>query len=253
VLWDFETDWQLGLALFRAERAPASEELFSNIEAQHPQDWVEHAATGSIELGNPELDTEVSNNVDLSLRWQRDDHAVDIVVFYNDFSDYIGLLNNGQVVDETPVLAYTQDDAKFYGVEIGGEFALVDLAGGQLRLDLFADHIRGKLDRGGNVPRLPPTRTGGRLGNVWPDWELWTQFVYADDQNKPGDNERSSNGYTRWDIGGEYRLELVQSELMLTLELKNLGDEEVRLSTSFLRDVAPEAGRSLVATMRYTF
>jgi iron complex outermembrane receptor protein len=35
--------------------------------------------------------------------------------------------------------------------------------------------------------------------------------------------------------------------------MRNLADEEIRLSTSFLRDVAPEAGRSVEAGLRYTF
>lgn len=252
-LWDFAPQWQLGLALSRAERAPATEELFSNVEAQGPDELVEHAATAAIEIGDPELDTEVSSNADLSLRWQADDHFVDVTVFYNDFSDYIGLLNTGDEVDEVPVLAYVQDDAKFYGVELDSEFALAELAGGELRFGVFGDHIRGKLDDAGDVPRLPPSRAGSRLTGVWSDWEVWTRFLWADDQDKPGDNERDSSSYTRWDVGGEYRLDFNRSELLMSLEVKNLADEEIRLSTSFLRDVAPEPERSVVATVRFTF
>jgi hypothetical protein len=43
-------------------------------------------------------------------------------------------------------------------------------------------------------------------------------------------------------MGGEYRIVLNRSEWLLSLEWKNIAGEEIRLSTSFLRDVASEAG-----------
>ena len=46
----------------------------------------------------------------------------------------------------------------------------------------------------------------------------------------------------KWDAGADYRLPVAGSEVTLFLALNNITDEEIRLSTSFLRDVAPEAG-----------
>ena len=54
-----------------------------------------HAATGIIEIGDPNLDTEVSLNADLSLNWQGSDSWAELTVFYNTFDDYIFLLNTG--------------------------------------------------------------------------------------------------------------------------------------------------------------
>jgi iron complex outermembrane receptor protein len=54
-------------------------------------------------------------------------------------------------------------------------------------------------------------------------------------------------------MGGEYRLPLAGGELVSFVTLNNVGDEEIRLSTSFLRDVAPEAGRAIEAGIRYSF
>ncbi len=253
VLWELAANWQLGLALSRAERAPSTEELYSNIESSGPQDWVVHAATDAIELGDPNLDTEVSSNADLSLRWSGDGHSIDVTLFYNDFSDYITLVNSGLAVAEAQVLAYAQDDAEFYGVEINSEFTLVESTQGQVMLGLFGDAIRGKLDEGGDVPRLPPMRVGGRLAWESSAWSAWTMLVAADEQDKPGVNEAPTRSYSRWDLGGEYRVAMARAELLLSLQVKNLADEEIRASTSFLRDVAPEAGRSVVVGIRYSF
>lgn len=79
-------------------------------------------------------------------------------------------------------------------------------------------------------------------------------MLYAANQDKPGDFERSSQSYTRWDLGGEYRIPMATgSEVIVFAELNNIGDEQIRLSTSFLRDIAPEAGRSAELGLRYLF
>jgi iron complex outermembrane receptor protein len=250
-LWAMSDSWRLGLALSRAERAPAIEELYSNVEGSGPEDWVLHAATGAIELGNPDLSTEISTNLDLTLSWTSDGHFIETTVFYNDFSDYINLANTGWEVDHSPVLIYAQDDAEFYGVEIESEFILGDLGGGDITLALFADSIRGTLGNGDDAPRLPPLRISGRL--AWSDqsWEIWTRLMSAAEQDRSGQNEDATDGYIRWDLGGDYRLPLAGCELLLFASFKNLTDEEIRLSTSFLRDVAPEAGRSLELGIRF--
>ena len=76
---------------------------------------------------------------------------------------------------------------------------------------------------------------------------------YADDQDKPGDFERSTESYTRWDLGGEYTIPLNGNELIAFVEVENIGNEEIRLSTSFLRDIAPESGVSVALGLRYLF
>ncbi|TGD75788.1 TonB-dependent receptor [Mangrovimicrobium sediminis] len=252
-VWSLSPAWQFGLALSRAERAPAIEELYSNTGITDPEAWVVHAATNAIELGNDDLDTEVSANLDLSVDWYGDDNSVSVTVFYNDFSDYIGLLATGQEVDEVPVYGYAQEDAQFYGVEVESDFRLASLAGGELRLGVFGDTIRGELDGGADVPRLPPMRVGARLG--WSDatWDVWTQVLDAADQDRPGENEEETAGYTRWDAGVQFSPTWGGTDLQLFARLNNITDEEIRLSTSFLREVAPEAGRGVEAGVRLVF
>ncbi len=252
-IWNAGEDWQLRMHLARSERAPAIEELFSNVDGTGPENWVEHAATAAIELGDPDLDTEVSRNIDLSLHWHNGNKDLEVTFYYNDFADYITLENTGLEVDELPVLAYVQEDAEFYGVEVNGQFGLGSFAGGEFRLGVFGDVTRGKLDNGEFVPRLPPRRIGGRLSWGNDALELWTRVVEASSQDRPGVNEEPTDGYTRWDLGADYRLPLGDNELTLFFAARNLADEEIRLSTSFLRDVAPEAGRSIEAGLRFRF
>jgi iron complex outermembrane recepter protein len=253
-LYELGDNWRLGAALMHSERAPATEELFSNVAVSDPEDWVVHAATQAIEVGEPDLDTETSNNIDLSLSWITSDHFVSLKGFFNDFSDYISLLNTGLELDETPVFFYGNADAKFYGIELDSEFTLGTPADGRLLLGVTGDLIRGELDRGGDIPRLPPARLGLKLSWEGDSWLFYARMLEAADQDRPGDNEDSTDGYTRWDAGAEYRLAHRDGgEWVVFVSLNNITDEQIRLSTSFLREVAPEAGRGVEGGVRFLF
>ena len=166
---------------------------------------------------------------------------------------HLARLATGEEVGEVPVYVYNQQDAEFYGVEVDSEFGLAEFAGGELRLGVYGDTITGELDDGADVPRLPPLRVGGRLSWQSDAWRVWGSVLDADDQDDPGENEEATDGYTRWDAGVEYRLAGNNGDLLTFLKFKNISDEEIRLSTSFLRDVAPEAGRSVELGIRYSF
>jgi len=55
-------------------------------------------------------------------------------------------------------------------------------------------------------------------------------------------------------MGADYSMETgANGDLLLFVKLRNLTDEEIRLSTSYLRGFAPEAGRSLETGVRYRY
>jgi len=253
-LWKLSDDWLAGLYLSRSERAPATEELFSNVEAMDPEELVTHPATGVIEVGDTGLDNEVSLNADLALQWHSDRSWAEVTLFYNSFEDYIFLLNSGEEVDETLIYLYEQEDAEFYGIELESNFHLTDVGAGGLFLGVRGDVVSGEFDDRGDVPRLPPTRIGGRLSWAGEAFSTWVSVLNAADQDDPGEFETETDGYTRWDIGADYRFQFANdSEMLVFLKWKNIGDEEIRLSTSFLRNYAPESGESIEAGIRFLF
>lgn len=257
-MWQADSPWRVGVAISQSERAPMVEELFSDV-GNNPGEYVEHIASGVIEVGNADLAQEQANNLDISLHYT--DAAIDgfITLFYNDFRDYIYLANTGMEQDEVAVLQYRQQDAHFHGVEFELDIALGSVGGGALALRLFGDAIRGELDSAGDVPRLPPQRIGSKLSYRWSSVDTYLQVVKASGQDRPGLNEEASDGYTRWDTGVQYRLTLsplsesASSEGILFLRVKNVSDEEIRRATSLLREIAPESGRSVEAGIRFAF
>ena len=251
--WTLSQNWHFGAALSSSERAPVVEELYSN-NTNDLGDYVVHAATNRIEIGDSNLSNEQSNNLDLSLDYHGDMVDAYLTFYYNDFSDYIYLANGNIEQDETDVYFFRQEDAKFYGVEFDVTTALGQALGGDIELRVFGDAITGELDSSGDVPLLPPLRIGSELNYQNGAFGSYLAVLNAADQDNPGEFENKTDGYTRWDAGVDYRFGKQDSQNALVfLKLKNLTDEEIRNSVSVLRDQAPEAGRSIVAGIRVSF
>jgi iron complex outermembrane receptor protein len=69
------------------------------------------------------------------------------------------------------------------------------------------------------------------------------------DQNRSGEGQERTEGYVRLDAYVGYSLD----NLLLFARGTNLGNEEIRNATSFLRDLAPEPGRGITIGARYNF
>ncbi len=250
MLWDANNISSLGIAVSHAERAPSVEELYSNFGVTDPVDCVIHFATGSCELGDVNLGEEASNNVDINLYLSLTNVEATFTVFYNSFDDYIFQANTGVEVDGMPVRNYLNGDARFYGLEVDTSIFLAP----DWELRVFGDTIDAKLDNNGRVPRIPPYRLGSELAYDRGDFTAALSVLHAFDQNDPGLNELATDGYTRWDLRADYQLgSETLGNLMLFSSLRNITNEEIRLSTSFLRGFAPESGRSLELGIRYNF
>ena len=252
--WKFAPNWSLGLALSHSERAPTVEELFSNVE-NAPEDYVVHGATQSIEVGDPDLDRETSRNVDLTLSYKGGRFDGYVTLFDNRFKDFIFLANSAEVGAEgAPILLYSQEDAHFTGAEFNLTTLLAEFARGKLSVDLYGDTVRGELDRSGAVPRMPPLRIGTRLKWEGANLDAYAGVLHAARQDRAGEFEKETDGYDRVDAGVDYHLTTwSERDTQLFLRGTNLTNQTIRASTSFLRDYAPEPGRSIEAGVRFSF
>lgn len=261
-VWDFSPGYNLSLALTRAERSATAEELYS---------YGPHDATRSFELGSLYLaqsgqvspisqdpDKEVANNLDLSLRKFQGDWSGSVSLFYNKVDHYFYERNTGLTAadlvgdgeeGDMPVYQYSQGDATLYGFEAQVNVPMGD----NWSLDAFSDYTRGKLDDGGNLPRISPLRLGTTLNYDWQDWHADIGAVGYSKQDKVAENETSTGGYTLVDASVSYRLYTQGGDLYLFLKGSNLTDKEARPHTSFLKDVAPLPGRNLTLGLRYSF
>ncbi len=250
--WTAAPGWDLGATLTSAERAPAVEELY--FVGAHP-------ATFAYEIGDPNLRTEKSTNLDLSLRYAGGPLRGQVTLFANKVRDYIygffdgsttDLLDeNGNVEESLSNLFFTQADARLRGAE--AEVAWGERTGVQARL--WGDTVRAQLASGPNdgayLPRMSPSRLGLDLGWKETTWSAQVAVTRVFDQNRvssfdlrDGEPEAATPGYTRLDAGAAWR----PSGAPVTIYLigRNLTNEDMRIHTSYLKNLAPPPGRSLL-------
>lgn len=256
VVYDISPDTHLKLAFSHAERAPAIEELYADGE---------HLATRTEEEGNVNLRKERAQTVDLGFDHHVGRFDFEGNVFFKQASDYIFLdivgFDAGHDLFEGE---YKQADARFYGFEAAMRVALVDAGDFRLSSRLFTDQVRGKFDGGrGNVPRMTPTRYGISLhahkgplaGNL-----SYTRVSRQDRVATPFDPsepfETPTVGYDLLNADVTWQLPSAltgQTRTSLFLRGTNLLNDEIRRSTSFIKDIAPAPGRGVVAGVRVAF
>jgi iron complex outermembrane receptor protein len=234
----------LTFGLDRAARLPTAEELYSDGP---------HAATASYEIGDESLDEEISNQAEIGLRWRSDRLKASINAFHAQFDDFIYLVDTGAIEDDLPVRQWTQADTRFTGFEVEGVWHMAETDVGHFDLQAFADQVRARLDGGDDLPRIPQSRLGSELR--WHDgpWLATVGAVHYFEQDRTAELESTSASFTLWDASLTYALDAGDTSIEMYLKGENLGDEEARLHTSLLKDLAPLPGRNVTAGMRVYF
>jgi iron complex outermembrane receptor protein len=243
--WRFSDRWHLRLGIDRAQRAPGAEELYS--------DGL-HVATGSYEIGDVDLGRETSNQAELGVHYHSDPIELKVSTYVNRFDDFIHLAETGEEIDHVEVHQWQQADARFHGAEVEVKIKLVDNGYGRYQLRLLADTVRGKLDDGGgNLPRIAPGRFGAGLDWSLGNWRAGLSAVRYRSQNDVAEHETATDGYTLVDADLAYAFDIGENEMEVFVQGRNLSDEEARLHTSFLKNIAPLPGRSIGFGVRAFF
>lgn len=258
-VWNFRPGYALALNATSAQRAPSIEELYSDGA---------HAATASFEVGDPSLSKEKSRNIDLGLRKTAGAWRGKIGAFYNKVRNYIYAAYVDSDGDGVPDRV---DDTG--ALDPNGEFTLVNITQGSARfaglegelswrpdqatgpgLRLFGDMVRGRLTRGGDLPRMSPARIGLEADYKYGPWTANAMALFVLRQNRVATLETTTDGYVRLDAGIEYTLRTATDvTTKLFLRGNNLLDQDMRVATSYIKDFAPLPGRSFVAGLRANF
>jgi iron complex outermembrane recepter protein len=245
-------NWSFATNLSHNERAPAYFELYANGP---------HLATQTFEIGNPDAKVERAHGIDGQIRWNTDKHSFSVGAYYTRFQNFIGLFSTGNQVDEEGVIAadgelieaqYRQVPADFRGLEAQGRFRIFDRLG-NLDLNLRADYVRATdRDSDDPLPRISPLKLGAGLDYRLQRMGARLDVLHAFNQSRNAENEFPTDGYTLVNATVSYRLP-VQYNLELYARGYNLLDQEIREHTSFLKEIAPLGGRSLLVGLRSDF
>ena len=260
LLYDLDANSNLLFGLTRSQRAATVEELYSNVSQSScapyidDQDYVLHAATALVEVGNPGLGKETSSNLEFGWRRHRGLVIGELSAYYNRIADYIYVDISGAEIGGRPIAQYRSADATFRGLEAELSLDLGSHFENNLELGIFGDLVRAEFDAGGNVPRIPPAKLGTELRWYGADWSLGLRATRFAKQDQTSAFELPTEAYTLLSLYGDYHL-LVggDSELSFYLRGDNLLDESIRNHASYLKNYAPEAGRGVTLGMRFEY
>jgi len=250
-LYTLNSQWSLTGNLSHNERAPSYFELYANGV---------HAATGTYEQGQANLKIEKSNGLDGQIRWKAGQDSVTFGAYYTKFSNYIGLrsANRDELTEDGTykVSEFSGIKAEFKGVELEGKTMLTDY----VQFNLRGDYVDAKdKTNGGYVPRISPLKLGAGLKYEFDRFGARLDVLHAFKQDRVATNfnyepgkELITDAYTNVSMMATYKLP-TQLNLEAFTRANNLLNEEIREHASFLKDIAPMGGRSIMFGLRGEF
>ena len=237
--WEFAPQYKLSLVASHQQRLASAQELYAQGK---------HYASKTIEHGNPDLDAEKSNNLEIGLHFEGERFDYHVHAYHNWFDNYI--YGQSQGYEEGFLeLDYTQDKARFYGAEAQAGYTIND----QYKLSVFADYVRGKIDNE-NAPRVPAGRLGTRVNADFADgWSGMAEYYHVFDQNEIAAYETATQGYDMVNLGVSYQRQLNnQNQYRVYLNANNLLDQTVYSHSSFISHI-PQMGRNVTLGVQYQF
>lgn len=234
--------WYAGFSLSRTARAPTEAELFAEGA---------HIATRAYEVGNPNLDSEVSYALDATLHYDGGPWDADLHAFAVRYEGFIDLRPTG-VEDEDSeldIFTYRQTDAEFWGGEAEVAYRLWQDGDRSFTLEGAADYVRGDTDLGAPA-RIPPWSATGRAIFATGWWTGKLELRQVGEQTRVAEGELPTDSYRMINASVVVR---PTDGFKVFLEGRNLNDTEAREHASFLKDLAPLPGRSFRLGVGYTF
>ncbi|WP_295193393.1 TonB-dependent receptor [uncultured Brevundimonas sp.] len=239
----------LGLSLAHNERAPSEVELFA--------DGV-HIATAAYETGDLTLNSEKVTTLEGTAHYDRGRFTGDLHVYHSWYNGFIDERPTGdqfyfEEEDEFfPIYRFVQTDAKFYGFELEGAYALWQDGDRKLSLEGAADYVHAQTDFG-PAARIPPYSVTGRLAWTSTRFDASAEVRHVGEQDRVANEfELPTDDYTLVNASVAVR-PFARQNVTLFAEARNLTDEEAREHVSFLKDIAPLPGRNLRVGVAYRF
>ena len=244
------SDVSLNANVSRAFRAPTVEELYSNGV---------HAARGTYEIGNEDLESETNTGGEVLLRVRRPRVSSQLSAFYNRIDNYVILdFVRDTLVDGSnmPLAFYTQGNATLRGFEGEVEAEVMP----RVVAGVMGDVVRGKLESDEPLPFMPATRLGTRAryddGRFSAGFDYRHVFAQNDVPAAATADDPSSiatDAYDLLDLSAGWTL--IRGGLVhnITFRVDNAFDKRYREATSRIKHFAFNPGRNVSLVYRVLF
>ncbi len=263
------------------ERAPKPAELFSRGG---------HHATGTFDIGNPNLKIEAAQSIEVGLRRAKGPFRFEATAFYTRFSNFIYRRLTGAFCNDDFASCHTHDhdhddhgghddhgddhghghahhfnqavysqrDAIFRGGEFQAQLDIGPVLNGIWGIEGQFDVVRATFTDGTNVPRIPPVRLGGGLFYRDANWLARINLLHAFAQRNTAENETETAGYNLLRAELSYNTKLASSpfgprELSVGVVGNNLLNEQIRNAVSYTKNevLMPGLNVRLFANLKF--
>lgn len=235
LLYRATPQWSLFGQYATGYRAPEAGQVNDRFRAQAALPGV--GMVDNYIIANPNLKPERSRGLELGLRGRMERLSLDLVGFYNRYSN---LIEDARLVERTPTKQVFQtvniSRAKIYGFEVKGIYDWGQFADGRLRSSFAYGHTRGK-DLASKAPlnSVSPAQLSVGLRYDTPQWGVYANArhyaakrdkdidLVAIGNNKAGTTQFATPSATTLDLGLQWR---PRQDLRLNLAVNNVTDQK---------------------------
>ena len=232
----FQADLGSGAAFVtnvtRSHRAPALEELYN---------FGPHVGNLVFEVGDPDLGSETTVGLDVSLRYQSARAKSSVNAYVYDIDDFVFASVTDEVADRLRVAEFSQADGRFLGFDGDASVRVGDATW----VNVGVGFVDAELKTGEALPRIPPLRGRVSVDLPYRGLTLSPELLVAARQGQVFRDESETAGYTVFNVKASYVLARPHEAHIFSVSGYNLTNELYRNHTSFIKDFAPEIGRGV--------
>ena len=216
-------------------RAPALEELYN--KGPHPGILL-------FDIGNPNLRAEQGDGVDFSLRHNTERVRLEGTVYYYNIRNFVfpAFTGNTDAKSNLPIVNYAQGNSRYIGTEASIEARVLAM----LWLNGKLDYVRAELtEQNKPLPRIPPFRATAGLDWRYKALSMRPELILASRQTRVFTNESPTAAYAVLNLNASYTIVTRRLTHIFSANGYNLTDKLYQNHLSFIKEIAPEMGRSL--------
>ena len=178
------------------QRAPNPVELFANGP---------HHALENFENGEANLNKETSYNVSIGYNYDKSYDKFKVEAYYNYIDDFIAADRDGTTVavegEDFNNVIHEQYNALFTGVEVSGNYKLMEIYGFNLLSSLMFDFVKGyKTSTDKALSRIPQTKMNAGLQLLDEEWDAGLNYYHYFDKDFIGPFQTRTGGHSRLDF-----------------------------------------------------
>ena len=233
------------------ERLPSATEIYWNGF---------HHATDSYIFGDPNIGNERSVNLDVDTLLTHGSWSTRLGGFYYYFFNYIYQApladDEGNLLTDpfhnSDVWAIRGVPAQIFGAALKERYE-TELGHHGLAVEAGLEAIRGIINDGGNLPRIPPLRTTLSVEHAYDHYKGNITYRYVDQSRFEAENETHTPGYSWLSLLLSYGQKTRYLEYLVYLKGENLTNAMAYNHLSFLKETAPLPGRQISAGLELKF